>query len=421
MSLVGWVRRSLGLERRSRLMIGDPGRLFGEAWAGRIDEVTALGVPALYAGVTLISDLVAIIPAGLYRHEETGWVRASRDPRDQLVTDRVNPWVTSGQFKSLVTKDALLHGAGYALLIEQDDGPIQLEPIPATWISETARLPTGRPVTYQIAWPHGPAELVSASRVFRLPGPSATAWTAHPVLRAAHSLLLTALATEAYTLGWFQTGGRGAGWIYHPGQIAPESRAGMQEAYDQVIAGAPLRYLLLEYGMKAQEVGGPQVAELAAQRQRNTLAIAQLLRIPPPLLGELEKTGLNVEQLALQLVNYTLRPWIERWRQQLNLFLLPYRSPLSFRFDLDPLLVMSAVDRWQAYTRARDSGALSPDEIRDREGLGPIPDGLGRDHYYPANMVPLGAPPERSPQATGGGNGMRDASDHSALDQHDSG
>mgnify|MGYP000178789918 CR=1 FL=1 len=51
--------------------------------------------------------------------------------------------------------------------------------------------------------------------------------------------------------------------------------------------------------------------------------IARMYRIPPHMVGDLEKSSFsNIEQQSLEFVKYTLDPWVVRWEQALQKALL---------------------------------------------------------------------------------------------------
>ena len=81
---------------------------------------------------------------------------------------------------------------------------------------------------------------------------------------------------------------------------------------------------VLEKGMKYQQVGiPPEEAQFLETRKFQINEIARLYRIPPHMVGDLEKSSFsNIEQQSLEFVKYTLDPWVIRWEQSLQKALL---------------------------------------------------------------------------------------------------
>lgn len=81
---------------------------------------------------------------------------------------------------------------------------------------------------------------------------------------------------------------------------------------------------VLEEGMKYQQIGiPPEEAQFLETRKFQVNEIARLYRIPPHMVGDLDKSSFsNIEQQSLEFVKYTLDPWVIRWEQSLQRSLL---------------------------------------------------------------------------------------------------
>lgn len=90
-------------------------------------------------------------------------------------------------------------------------------------------------------------------------------------------------------------------------------------------------------------------------------------------------TYANIEQRSIDLLKYTLDPWltrVERWLSEL----LP--QPQYARFDRDALLRTDALSRFQKHQIALRNGIEVINEIRDEEHLPPVE--WGTEPYLPA-------------------------------------
>jgi hypothetical protein len=104
----------------------------------------------------------------------------------------------------------------------------------------------------------------------------------------------------------------------------------------------------------------------------------------------------TIEAQNLEFLTYSLRPWIERFEQEFNRKLI---SPVgrsagrySIHFYTDALLSVDKKTRTACATLGRNGGWLSVNDIRESEGLPPIP---GGDTYLqPLNMVSAGTSSE---------------------------
>ena len=67
---------------------------------------------------------------------------------------------------------------------------------------------------------------------------------------------------------------------------------------------------------------------------------------------------------------------------------------------VDGLLRGDITSRYAAYNIGRNAGFLSPDDIREKENMNPLPDGKGKIYLQPLNMIEAGTePPEPAPPA----------------------
>jgi len=151
---------------------------------------------------------------------------------------------------------------------------------------------------------------------------------------------------------------------------------------------------VLEEGMKYQQIGiPPEEAQFLETRKFQINEIARLYRIPPHMVGDLEKSSFsNIEQQSLEFVKYTLDPWVIRWEQALSRsLLLPDEKKQYFiKLNVDGLLRGDYQSRMTGYATARQNGWMSANDIREMEDLNPIPPEEGGDLYLiNGNMTKL--------------------------------
>jgi phage portal protein BeeE len=108
-------------------------------------------------------------------------------------------------------------------------------------------------------------------------------------------------------------------------------------------------------------------------------------------------TYANVEQQSLNLVTYTLRPYLTKLESAFSL-MLP--RPQYVRFNLDALLRADLKTRYEAHQIALASKFKTPDEVRDLEELPPLTDEQ-KAEILKASPKPRPAPPreEEDPDA----------------------
>ena len=142
---------------------------------------------------------------------------------------------------------------------------------------------------------------------------------------------------------------------------------------------------MLEEGMKYQQVGlPPEDSQFLETRKFQLDEIARLYRIPPHMVGDLDKSSFsNIEQQSLEFVMYTLDPWVIRWEQSLqrSLLLPQEKRDYFIKLNVDGLLRGDYASRMNGYATARQNGWMSANDIREMEDLNPIPAEEGGDLY----------------------------------------
>ena len=151
----------------------------------------------------------------------------------------------------------------------------------------------------------------------------------------------------------------------------------LRESWHAVYGGAMNtgRIAVLEEGVKYQQIAiPPEEAQFLETRKFQIDEIARLHRVPPHMIGDLEKSSFNnIEQQSLEFVKYTLNPWVVRWEQSLQKALLTdkEREEYFIRFKVDGLLRGDYKSRMEGYAIGRQNGWLSANDIRSLEDLNP--------------------------------------------------
>ena len=172
--------------------------------------------------------------------------------------------------------------------------------------------------------------------------------------------------------------------------------AKVRESWQSVYGGSKNagKVAVLEEGMKYQQIGiPPEEAQFLETRKFQINEIARLYRIPPHMVGDLDKSSFsNIEQQSLEFVKYTLDPWVIRWEQALmRSLLLPAEKEKYFvKLNVDGLLRGDYQSRMNGYATARQNGWMSANDIREMEDLNPIPEEDGGNLYLiNGNMTKL--------------------------------
>jgi HK97 family phage portal protein len=134
-------------------------------------------------------------------------------------------------------------------------------------------------------------------------------------------------------------------------------------------------------------------AQFLENRKFQVLEIARLLNVPATLLNDLEKATLNnAEQLGQQFLDRTIAPLLELFEDALERVLLTEEERAAgyeIEFDTSNFTRADTEKRFAAYKSGVESGVLTLNDARKREGLPPVAG--GDTPMRSVQTIPLGA------------------------------
>lgn len=145
---------------------------------------------------------------------------------------------------------------------------------------------------------------------------------------------------------------------------------------------------------------------LNTQKFYSVEEVARLFNMPSTMLGDLSKaTFSNVENLNLLYYKNTISPILCGIENEMDDKLFLDEEPLFTKFDMSEELRGDTDARIKYYKELQSIGALSPNEIRIKEGLQPIDDEGMHQHYMSLNYAPTNYIKQYQINKKGGGEG----------------
>ena len=372
-----------------------------------VTERSAMQMTAVYCCVRILSEAVASLPLQFYRYTDDGGKEKAVDhPLYFLLHDEPNPEMTSFIFRETLMTHLLLWGNAYSQIIRNGKGEVvALYPLMPDRMKvdrdEHGRLyyeytvydsddVDGRKGTNKV----GRAVRLRPHDVLHIPGLGFDGLVGYSPIAMAKNAIGLAIATEEYGSKFFANGAAPSGVLEHPGTIKDPSK--VRESWQATFGGSgnANKIAVLEEGMKYTPISiSPEQAQFLETRKFQIDEIARIFRVPPHMIGDLEKSSFNnIEQQSLEFVKYTLDPWVSRWEQAMvRALLTPYeKKKYFFKFNVDGLLRGDYQSRMNGYATARQNGWMSANDIRELENLDRIPAEQGGDLYLiNGNMTKL--------------------------------
>ena len=368
--------------------------LFGRTTSGKpVNERTAMQTTAVYACVRILAEAVASLPLHVYEYQDDGGKKLVHDhPLYYLLHDEPNPEMTSFVFRETLMSHLLIWGNAYAQIIRDGAGRVLgLYPLLPDKM-DVQRDDKGN--IYYVYFrnsdenpmfkEYGDIRL-KAEDVLHIPGLGFDGLIGYSPIAMAKNAVGMTLACEEYGASFFANGANPGGVLEHPGVLKDPSK--VRESWNSVYRGVnnAHKIAVLEEGMKYQQIGiPPEEAQFLETRKFQINEIARLYRIPPHMVGDLDKSSFsNIEQQSLEFVKYTLDPWVIRWEQSLqrSLLLPGEKGKYFIKLNVDGLLRGDYQSRMNGYAVGRQNGWFSANDIREMENMNPIPDEEGGSLY----------------------------------------
>lgn len=370
------------------------GSFFSSSSSGKsVSQTSALSVTAVYSCVRILSEAIAGLPLHTYKYKGlNGKEKAVDHPLYLLLHDEPNPEMTSNATRETLMSHLLLWGNAYAQILRNGKGDvIALYPLSPNRMT-VDRASNGRIYyTYSTSDDDNPKlkskgqVYLKAEDVLHIPGLGFDGLVGYSPIAMARNAIGMAIACEEYGAKFFANGASPSGVLEHPSTIKNPDK--LRESWNSLFKGSSNSHQIavLEEGLKYQPISiSPNEAQFLETRKFQINEIARIFRIPPHMIGDLEKSSFsNIEQQSLEFVKYTLDPWVTRWEQSIHrrLFKDSEKAEYFVKFNVDGLLRGDYASRMNGYATARQNGWMSANDIRELENLNQIPDELGGNLY----------------------------------------
>ena len=367
----------------------------------RVNERSAMQMTAVYACVRILSEAIAGLPLHLYRYTDNGGKEKAIDNSLYfLLHDEPNTEMTSFAFRETLMTHLLLWGNAYAQIIRNGRGEIL-----ALYPLMPDRMNVDRDDKGQIYYEYrtssddAPINKQATVKlkpydVLHISGLGFDGLVGYSPIAMAKNAIGLAIAAEEYGSKFYANGAAPSGVLEHPGILKDPSK--VRESWTQTFGGSANSHkvAVLEEGMKYTPISiNPSDAQFLETRKFQINEIARIFRIPPHMVGDLEKSSFsNIEQQSLEFVKYTLDPWVSRWEQSLmrSLFTPEEKKKYFVKFNVDGLLRGDYQSRMNGYAVGIQNGFMSPNDIRGLENMDLIPEKLGGNKYMcNGNMIDI--------------------------------
>jgi HK97 family phage portal protein len=354
---------------------------FGYSAGTIVSEESAMEVSAFYRGVIYVSTQIAKLPWHV------------KDEKNLLLDNDIsyilnvspNEEMTSFNFKIFLIQCAIITGNGYAEIERTMDGRIK-----KLWPLNPKRVSPIRDVNGTLYYQVLPSTY-GGETVYLAPRDIFVVRNLHTkdaiqglgLVGYAMQTLGISLGADKMANSLFANGGMPSGVLTHPGRISEEAAKRIAASWKENHGGKKTGgTALLEEGVTYNPIShSPDVLQFLESRQFNVIEIARFLGIPPTKLFDSNSAKFNnIEHSNLEVATDTLDSWARNLESEADMKLLVNkRSGKKTELDLYAVFRGDMSTRATYFQKMMQAGAITPNEIRLKEGLAPYD---GGDRYY---------------------------------------
>ena len=368
----------------------------GETASGEfVNEESAMKMAAVYACIRLLSQSVAKLPLHVYNNKNGRKERDEKHPVALLLENRPNPYMTPFDFKLTMEAHRQLYGNAYAEIQFGRDGYPK-----ALWIlnPELTEVVTddknhGK-VWYTTVLPDGQCVKLKYENVLHIKNIGITGLKGMSPIAVARETIGSQMASQKYLSKFYKNGTTAKGVLSVPGvTLKPEAKKIVREEWEKMNTGMTNanRIAILDSGITYQDLTMSQAdAQFIETQKLNTTDIARIYNVPPHMIADLEHaTFSNIEHQSISFVKNTLQPLIVSWEQALKyqLFTPTEQKNYYCKYNVESELRGDSKSRAEYYEIMERIGAYNIDEIRNKEDLPTLKNGLGERHLISLNYT----------------------------------
>ncbi|WP_377591002.1 phage portal protein [Pseudochelatococcus lubricantis] len=330
------------------------------------------------ACIGAISETVASLQVRLYRSRGTAQEQEVGHPVAKILEGDFCPWASSFEARAQITRDALIGGSGYGLVIRVRGKPREIHRLAPGFVSETI-LPTGEP-EYRVTLADNTSRVVSWKDLLVIRAPGSTYDRPLAIGKAAQNAIALDIVMTEHQARVFGQGGRPSGILKVPAGVSADALKRIAASWNAAHGGTNSgRTAILDAGTEWEQIALSLVdAQFLELRRLVVEDISRAFRVPPSIAGDLSHgTFSNTEQQGKQWL-LAVEPWLWVWESALTRVLLtPAERSGGLFIDhvVEPLTRADFEKQFEGYAKATGTAWLTANEVRAIQNRPPVPGG----------------------------------------------
>lgn len=333
----------------------------------------ALALSAMYNGVEIISNTIALLPINVVcRNAKCKEIHPSHTLKYAFERNLISQF---NLIKQMIS-DMLLYGNGFALIRRSDDGTVvgfRYLPAPSVQINYNE---INQDLYYTATGVKGK---ILPSQILHIYKNSINGVEGRGVISYAKRTLNLANYTENATSDYWAKGMHAFGILHANIPLQGKQAADAVNYVNNQIGQTENKIRFIPYDLDfsplTQDADKSQMIE---SRTFNIAEVARYLCVSPTLLGELSHSQYNsLEMAQLDLILHCVQPIIKMVESEFNRKLLDYEKDINLHieFDMDDIMKADKATMGEYLTKLVSGGIISVNEAREILGYNPIDGG----------------------------------------------
>lgn len=385
------------LHKRSSLPTANTSGLVGDLFqfsssnTSRITQHKALCLSAIYNGVNIISNDIAMLPKAVYSKDGDQKTKLGDHPLTYSISKQANQNLTSFWYHKIMTTTALLRGNAVAIINRnRQTGEIDAKNA-FTFVHPDDLLDIKLIKGELWFYIKGYKLPFHNTEVIHIKGFSDNGYIGISFLKYAAKNLNAAIANEEFAQKNFDSKGLGMGIIKTEKQLNDIGKKALTQGMENRLSkGDAFNVGILDENMDFMSVSvNAQEAGMIDWKKITIEDIARWLNISPHKLKQTDKLNYNsIEQSSLDHLSDSILPWVTQFENEcdVKLFSEKEKHNTYVKFNINALLRVDAKSRAQYYYQMRYAGIYSGDEIRKLEDMNPTGLDYMKDPLQPVQL-----------------------------------
>jgi len=343
----------------------------------------------LFSAVSRISNSLSAMPVQLYK----GASPVDNDLND-LVAFAPNPNMTACSFFKTMEACRCTSGNCYALKILNVKGTLErIDVLDPSRVSPIMEQDSGE-LWYRISPERGSAFYIHNYYMIHVPFISTNGYSGVNPVSVLQNTMDYSQNIQSFSVKQLDQGVNAAIVLEAPANLGETQKKDMIDSFMDTYRETAGNILLLESGVKAASLNlSPVDSKLFEVEKITRSKVAMVYNIPPHLLGDYSDTSFSSqEQQMLEFLMLTMLPIVTAYEAELNKKLLTRaqrKKGFHFKFDMDAILRADAATQAEVDYKAVRSAWKTPDEIRAKRHMPPLPKGIGSKALVSQDLATL--------------------------------